>query len=74
MVFLSDSSQEQLEFVTTNAVPDVSVCVSTEDCVLKCVLLTNDALIVRGGVWCAVCRSCVVGPTEGWEGGNCAQA
>ena len=48
MVFLSDSSQEQLEFVTTNAVPDVSGCVSTEDCVLECVLLTNDALLVVG--------------------------
>ena len=44
MVFLSDSSQEQLEFVTTNAVPDVSGCVSTEDCVL----LANGALLVVG--------------------------
>ena len=47
-MFLSDSSQEQLKFVTTNAVPDVSGCVSTEDCVLECVLLTNDALLVVG--------------------------
>ena len=48
MVFLSDSSPEQLEFVTTNAVPDVSGCVLTQDCVLECVLLGNDVLLVVG--------------------------